>query len=138
MELKLYSIGVLAKNANVSVQTIRYYERLKLFVPVVRKTTKRIRYYNDDSLKALNFIKNAQRHGFQLEEIRRIIDIKKNVKQPRGAVAKIVRTKLLNVQSDIVELQRTEDLLIKLISKTSQDSEDSLILRRLERFDDSI
>lgn len=138
MELKLYSIGVLAKNANVSIQTIRYYERLKLFVPIARKTSKRIRYYNDDSLHALNFIKSAQKHGFQLEEIRSILDAKKNNKLSRGTIVKIVKTKLSNVQTEIDKLRHIEDLLTKLLVKSSHESEDVEILNRLERFDDSI
>lgn len=138
MELKLYPIGVLAKSANVSIQTIRYYERLKLFVPITRKTSKRIRYYNDDSLHILNFIKSAQKHGFQLEEIRTILDAKKGNKLSRGTIVKIVKTKLSNVQTEIEKLRYIEDLLMKLLSKSSLESEDGEILKRLERFDDSI
>lgn len=66
----------IAEKAHVNIQTIRYYERIKLLAPKLRKDSKRIRFYDDESLKTLNFIKHAQELGFQLEEIKELLKLR--------------------------------------------------------------
>jgi len=62
-------IGELAKAAGVNVQTVRYYERLGLVVPHDRSSTG-YRRYGPQELVRLQRIKQAQRLGFKLAEIR--------------------------------------------------------------------
>lgn len=138
MKSALYPIGILAKNANVSIQTIRYYERLKLFVPIERKTSKRIRYYNDESLKTLNFIKNAQKHGFQLEEIRHILIFRDKDKLAPGSLYTVAKAKLESVKLEIEKLKHIEALLNNLMLNCDGNAVDCDILVRLESFDDTI
>jgi DNA-binding transcriptional MerR regulator len=64
----MLSIGQLAKQANVSNRTLRYYEELGLIVPKTRGSN-RYRYYDDTHLQRLNTIKLLQESGFALKEI---------------------------------------------------------------------
>jgi len=63
-----YSIGELAKRANVSNRTLRYYEELGLINPKVRGSN-RYRYYDESHIQRLNTIKMLQDSGFALKEI---------------------------------------------------------------------
>ncbi len=62
------SIGQLAKQAQVSNRTVRYYEELGLIVPKNRGSN-RYRYYDETHLSRLNLIKMLQESGFALKEI---------------------------------------------------------------------
>lgn len=64
----MYSIGQLAKRANVSNRTLRYYEELGLIVPKSRGSN-RYRYYDDSHMQRLGTIKMLQDSGFALKEI---------------------------------------------------------------------
>ena len=65
-------IGELASRAGVSVDALRYYERLGLLTPTAR-TEGGFRTYGSASVARLDFIKQAQRLGLQLSEIRELI-----------------------------------------------------------------
>lgn len=119
---ELYQIGSLAKKANVNIQTIRYYERIKLLIPKLRKDSKKIRFYDDDSLKTLNFIRHAQELGFQLEEIKELIKLRSNSIGRCERVSKRAKDKLVNVQDKIKHLKTMEKNLKGLIQEC-QDRE---------------
>ncbi len=61
------TIGRLADEAGVNVETIRYYQRRGL-VPRPDRPGQGYRRYGDDAVKRVRFIKRAQALGFTLEE----------------------------------------------------------------------
>ena len=67
-------IGELAKRAGVSVQAIRFYERRRL-MRTPRRTAAGYRIYSVDALEIVTVIKKMQRFGFQLAEIRRVLQL---------------------------------------------------------------
>ena len=67
-------IGELARQAGVSVQTVRYYERRRL-LPVPRRTAAGYRQYKDSDLEIVQTIKRLQRFGFTLRETRRVLEL---------------------------------------------------------------
>ncbi len=62
------TIGQLADEAGVNVETIRYYQRRGL-MPEPAKPTGGYRRYAVDDVQRVRFIKRAQALGFSLEEI---------------------------------------------------------------------
>ncbi len=72
-----FKIGKLASETGVGVDAIRYYEKQGLVQPVDRRSSG-YRIYNDQSIKEIEFIKRAQLLGFNLSEIKNIIEIDKN------------------------------------------------------------
>lgn len=134
MKDDLYQIGALAHKAQVNIQTIRYYERIKLLVPKMRKDAKRVRYYDNDSLKTLNFIKHAQELGFQLEEIKELLKLRSESTGRCDRVRKRATDKLSNVQSKIKTLREIEKNLKNLIGECEarKNQEDCPIIEGME------
>lgn len=130
MEHDLYQIGELAKLAKVNIQTIRYYERINLLKPKVRKDTKGVRLYNKDSFNTLAFIKNAQSLGFQLEEIKELLALRVESTGRCGKVRKRAENKLEDIQERIKNLKVIEKNLksmIKVCKSTSTDKNCNII-----------
>lgn len=117
MKEQLYSIGLLAEKGHVNIQTIRYYERIRLLLPKVRRDAKKIRFYDDESLHTLNFIKHAQELGFQLEEIKDLLKLRSENTGRCERVRKRATEKLENVQAKIQSLKSIEKTLKKLITE---------------------
>lgn len=67
-------IGELAKRAGVSIQAIRFYERRRL-MRTPRRTAAGYRCYADRDFETITLIKKMQRFGFNLTEIRRILQL---------------------------------------------------------------
>ena len=62
-------IGELAKRSAVTVQTVRFYERLRL-LPEPQRKDSGYRVYSEPDLKRLLFVRQAKSLGFSLDEIR--------------------------------------------------------------------
>ncbi|MGU2419708.1 heavy metal-responsive transcriptional regulator [Burkholderia cenocepacia] len=69
------TIGKVAAQAHVSTDTIRYYEKEGLLAPV-GKSENGYRFYDDDALRRLHFIKHAQHCGLSLWDIRELLDLR--------------------------------------------------------------
>lgn len=58
----------LASEADVNVQTLRYYERRGL-LPEPDRSESGYRSYDTDAVRVVRFVKSAQQLGFSLEEV---------------------------------------------------------------------
>ena len=67
MDTATYTIGRLAKAADVPVSTVRYYEQRGLMEPDER-TRSSYRIYSPEALRRLRFIRAAQSSGFTLKD----------------------------------------------------------------------
>jgi len=67
-----YRIGEVATRTGVSVDAVRYYERLKL-LPRARRTSGGFRVFGVESVERVQFIKQAQELGLTLDEIRGLL-----------------------------------------------------------------
>ncbi len=65
-------IGDVATRAGVSVDTVRYYERLKL-LPRASRTSGGFRLFGPESIERVQFIKQAQELGLTLDEIKGLL-----------------------------------------------------------------
>jgi len=72
MEQSEFRIGEVAARAEVSVDTVRYYERLKL-LPRARRSSGGFRLFDETVIDRVFFIKQAQELGFTLEEIKGLL-----------------------------------------------------------------
>lgn len=66
------TIGQLAKITNINIETIRYYEKLKL-IPKPNTNGSKYRIYTNEFIYRINYIKKAKVLGFTLKEIREIL-----------------------------------------------------------------
>jgi DNA-binding transcriptional MerR regulator len=67
-----FRIGEAASRARVSVDTIRYYEKLKL-LPRAPRSEGGFRLFTPESIERVRFIKQAQDIGFSLNEIKQLL-----------------------------------------------------------------
>jgi MerR family mercuric resistance operon transcriptional regulator/MerR family gold-responsive transcriptional activator of gol and ges genes len=127
------TIGQLAKEVGVNVQTIRYYERLNLFPPSVRKPSG-YRLYGTSESQRLHFIKNAQSLGFTLNEIRELLNLRVSSAARCGDVQQKAEDKLRQVEAKVQDLQALARALRSLIHscKAGQPTERCPILKSLE------
>jgi len=65
-------IGEVATRAGVSIDAVRYYERLKL-MPRARRTSGGFRLFGPESIERVQFIKQAQELGLTLDEIKGLL-----------------------------------------------------------------
>ena len=73
------SIGQLARQARVNIETIRYYERRGLLSAPPRNRSGH-RRYSIEALRRTDFIKRCQKLGFSLKEIEEILEKKRAVR----------------------------------------------------------
>jgi MerR family transcriptional regulator, copper efflux regulator len=66
------TIGKVAKQAQVRIETLRYYERIGLVAPPLRNGSN-YRLYPEETVQRVRFIKRAQELGFSLKEIRELL-----------------------------------------------------------------
>ena len=71
----MITIGKLAALSQVSVDTIRYYERMRLLPKPVR-TPAGYRLYPPQIVRRLNVVRSAQRFGFSLKEIASFLSVR--------------------------------------------------------------
>jgi len=106
------TISVLAKEVDVGIETIRFYEQKGLITQPL-KPASGYRIYPQDTVKKLFFIKRAKVLGFTLEEIKKLIELNSMQCDEMAALA---NNKLLLVKDKIAFLLKLEDSLEQVIS----------------------
>ncbi|WKW42776.1 Zn(2+)-responsive transcriptional regulator [Kosakonia cowanii] len=110
----MYRIGEIAKLADVTPDTIRYYEKQQMMDHGGR-TEGGFRLYTDHDLKRLKFIRHARQLGFTLESIRELLSIRVDPEHHTCQESKsIVQTRLSEVEARIEEMQAMRRSLQKL------------------------
>ncbi|MGQ0667229.1 MAG: heavy metal-responsive transcriptional regulator [Nitrospiraceae bacterium] len=109
-----FTIGQLAKSAGVHVQTIRYYERLRLLGPAARASSG-YRLYGADEERRLRFIKNSQALGFTLREIAELLNLRVSSRAQCGDVQRKAQAKLAGVEAKVRDLSALARALRSLI-----------------------
>ena len=114
----MLTIGKLAKQCDVNVETIRYYQRIGLMR--IPETTQTYRYYNEKDLETLSFIQKAKDAGLQLNEIQELLQLELD---DREQVRQVIEQRLAKIDQRIAELQALKVRLSSWINecKTTQD-----------------
>ena len=69
---KKMPIGELSRVTGVNIETIRYYERVKM-LPAPPRTASGRRVYGSNEARLLAFIRRSRELGFSLDEIRALL-----------------------------------------------------------------
>jgi DNA-binding transcriptional MerR regulator len=112
-------IGELAKLANTSAKTIRFYEDSGL-LPAPARTASGYRDYGPDIVDRLRFIHRGQAAGLTLQKVRQILAIHDRGEIPCGHVRQVLNTRLDQVRAQIAELVALEGHLQTLLDHASQ------------------
>ena len=70
--MKTMTIGQVAREAGIGIETVRFYEREGLLEKPARRESG-YRQFEAEAVVRLRFIKQAQRLGFTLREIRELL-----------------------------------------------------------------
>ncbi|MCF3592740.1 helix-turn-helix domain-containing protein [Rhodobacteraceae bacterium LMO-12] len=126
-----YAIGEMSRRTGVNIETIRYYERIKL-MPQPDRTSGGNRQYNHDQLKRLSFIKTSRELGFSIDEIRELLEMVDRQDFTCGEVHGLTIGHLASVRDKIKGLRKLEKALVGMAAECSQgDVPDCPILETL-------
>jgi DNA-binding transcriptional MerR regulator len=123
MGMTSYSIGQLAKHAEVPTTTVRYYERRGLLTPE-KRSGGNYRLYGEASLERLRFIKAAQGAGFTLSDIDALLDLRDNTDSPNRQVQHLIDERLGEIGEQIQHLQQVEKALRQWRGRCAQAERD--------------
>lgn len=112
-----YKVGEIAEIVGVNVETLRYYEKIKLLPEPKRKEFSSYRIYDDNDLARLTFIKRAKELGFTLKEIKELLELKIESTSTCGDVKHLAEHKLTDIEERIKDLKNIKNVLIKLIDQ---------------------
>ena len=111
-------IGELSKQSGVNIETIRYYERIKMLAPPPRTASGR-RVYDSTDLRILVFIRRARELGFSLDEIRALLRLGGPEKASCREVREIAAHHLEDIRAKLGDLKKLERLLAKTVARCS-------------------
>ncbi|HBO71516.1 MAG TPA: MerR family transcriptional regulator [Acinetobacter sp.] len=114
-----FTIGQLAKKSGVSVDTIRYYEKIGL-LEKAKRTEGNYRYYSEQMLSELLFLKHCRELGITLQDIQKLKDLAENPSQTCIEVDQLVDQYLKDVAQKIKNLQHLQQDLTHLKQQCSQ------------------
>jgi len=116
------TIGKLAKELGLNIETIRFYERRNLIVQP-EKPLQGFRVYPQQTVDRIRFIKFSQDLGFTLDEIKTLLSLND---KPCGQVQELAEYKLAAVKEKLSDLKRLENALKTLLKQCrSNKDEDS-------------
>jgi len=112
----MLTIGALAKQGGVGVETVRYYQRRGLIPTPDRPDTGGlsggVRRYGADDLRRLRFIRSAQAAGFTLEQIGELLSL--DAGHDRARARSLAAERLAALDAQIAELQTARASLQRL------------------------
>lgn len=110
------TIGKVAKQAGVGIETIRFYEREGLIAEPPRRESG-YRQYPPQTVDRVRFIKRAKELGFSLREIRELLSLRAKPSAGCADVLKRARKKTDDIDERIRTLQAMRRALSKLMSE---------------------
>lgn len=116
--MRNFPIGRLSEASGVNIETIRYYERIKL-VPNAPRSSGGRRLYDEAAVRRLTFIRRARELGFGLDEIRSLLAM-----ADRGCCADIyalTARHLDDVRAKIADLRKMERTLSRAAARCARD-----------------
>jgi len=123
--VRAFTIGNLAREAGVNVETVRYYERRGLLERPVRRGSEYREYSNAD-VERLRFIRRAKALGFTLAEIRALLPAADAACSENVLAA--AQAKLAEVDAELVAQRELRDRLVRLVEACADGSGDCVTL----------
>ncbi len=111
--MKSLTIGHLARDAGINLETVRYYERVGL-LPLAPRSPSGYRLFPADATRRLRFIKRAQELGFSLKEIRELLALRVSPRTTSGEIRKRAEKKIAEIEGKIRSLEAMSKTLRRL------------------------
>lgn len=111
-------IGELSRLTGVNIETIRYYEKIRMLHAPPR-TEGGHRIYGPTETRILAFIRRSRDLGFTIDEIRALLKLGAPRKASCAEVREIATHHLEDIRAKISDLVKLERLLAKTIARCS-------------------
>jgi MerR family mercuric resistance operon transcriptional regulator len=111
-----FTIGDLSDLTAVNIETIRYYERIKM-LPAPPRTAGGRRVYDASHVRILAFVRRSRELGFSLDEIRALLRLGGPDKASCRQVREIAAHHLDDIRTKIADLRKMERLLSKTVAQ---------------------
>lgn len=129
------TIGKLAKQSGVGVETVRFYEKKGLIQKPRRGLHGAFRTYSADDPMRIRFIKRAQDLGFTLREIKQLFDLNESKQGTCAEVKRRVDSKIEEVDAKISDLRKMKRSLQALSEACDQSKEAVACCRVMDCFE---
>ena len=111
--MKTLTIGQVAKQVGVGLETIRFYERKGLIDEPPRRASG-YREYPPDAVARVKFIRRAKELGFSLKEIADLLTLRVDQDTTCAEVRERAEAKIADIQDKIRALQQMKRALTRL------------------------
>ena len=109
-------IGRLAELTGVKVPTIRFYEQNGLLAPPSR-TEGGQRRYDESVVRRLHFIRHAREFGFDVKDIRQLLEVFERPTMPCDTAMEIAHHRLQQVEAKISQLRLVRSELRRMFER---------------------
>ncbi len=115
------TIGKIAKEIGINIETVRFYERKGLIKQPV-KPMQGYRQYPIETINRIRFIRRSQELGFTLNEIESLLSLNDS---PCRQVEELAKKKLVAVQTKQAALLLLEKALLEHIDQCQSNKDDT-------------
>lgn len=105
----MYTIGQVAKQVNMPVSTLRYYDNEGLFPHLVRSSG--IRKFGEQEIEALHIIECLKKSGLEIREIKKFMDLCAQGSSTYPQRHELFLKQKLAVEAEMHQLEKTLDML---------------------------
>ncbi|MEG0481593.1 MAG: Cd(II)/Pb(II)-responsive transcriptional regulator [Acinetobacter sp.] len=128
-----YLISDLAKKTQLSNDTVRFYEKKQLIKPSFRADNN-YKYYDDEALKRLIFIKRCRSLDMTLHEITQLLEQIQHPEQGCQVIDQLIEEHIQHVETRIQELMSFKTQLHELRQSCSSNTtiDHCQIVKKLE------
>jgi len=113
-----FSIGALAQESKVNIETIRYYERIGV-MPRTARSAGGYRQYTAEHLKRLTFIRRGRELGFRLEELRNLLQLVDGHSYTCAQVRTLTLEHVADIRQKISDLKVLERAMTSIAAECS-------------------
>lgn len=112
------SIGALASESGVNIETIRYYEKIGV-MPKPARSASGYRLYAAEHLKRLTFVRRGRELGFTLDELRGLLRLVDGHTYTCAEVRALTLDHVADIRRKVADLKRLERVMTDISSRCS-------------------
>lgn len=128
---KMYQIGEISTQLDISMDTLRYYEKIDL-LPHINRKKSGLRLYSEKDISRLRFIMRSKSMGFSLDEIKELLRFRENPAGAKPEVRQLASKKLRDIEGRLNDLNVLQAEFRLLINLCTDDKENCPILEAID------
>ncbi len=128
------TIGKLAGLADVNIETVRFYQREGILKEPTKKANG-YRYYDEDYVAKLIFIKKVKELGFSLKEIKELLEINTKPRATCNFVKDKVSKKIIEIDEKLNDLKQIRQSLTKLSCACDESADEMKKVKVMDCFE---